>query len=77
MHEFVDKLPDSELAAAKAALTLIAECRHDPMLLALLTAPSDDEPTTREEDAGAAEAREQYRRGDYLSAGDAKRLLLQ
>jgi len=73
----VDKLPDSELAAAEAALTLIAECRHDRMLLALLTAPLDREPTTPEEDAGAAEARKQYRRGEYIEADAAKLLLLE
>lgn len=48
----------------------------DPALRALLLAPIDDEPTTPEEDAGAAEALAEYRRGEFITADEAKARLL-
>jgi len=46
------------------------------MTRALDAAPEDDEPTDPEEEAGAEEARQQYLRGEGLTAEQAKRLLL-
>ncbi len=71
LRNFVDSLADEE-----AGLYLLALRDHDPHALALLTAPLDDEPTTPEEDAGAAEARAQYHRGEFLTAEEAKKRLL-
>ena len=39
----------------------------------LANAPDDDESTSREEDAGAAEARAQIARGQVVSADDIRR----
>ena len=39
----------------------------------LEAAPTDDEPTTRDEDEGAREARTQIARGDVFSADEIKR----
>ena len=71
LRTFVDSLAEED-----AALFLLALRDHDAHALALLTAPLDDEPTTPEEDASAAEARAQYRRGDFLTADEAKQFLL-
>ena len=76
LHRLVDELPDDEIVAAEHLLSSLGRSRHEPLLKALLTASLDDEPTTPEEDAGAAEGRKQYRRGDLVSAEEAKRLLL-
>lgn len=60
LHHLIDELPDN---ATDEAARLLAALR-DPLMQALFDAPEDDEPTTPEEDAGAAEARDQYRRGE-------------
>ena len=76
LHHAVDDLPESELATAKRFLVYLCVTGRDALLRTLLDAPEDDELDTPEEAAGAAEAREQYRRGEYVSAEEAKRLLL-
>ncbi|MBI3972803.1 MAG: hypothetical protein HY332_16120 [Chloroflexi bacterium] len=76
LHRLVDELPDEKAPAAEQLLEGLRDGEVDPMLVASLTAPLDDEPTTPDEDAGASEAREQYRGGDFVSAEHAKRLLL-
>ena len=45
-------------------------------MYSLEDAPLDDEPTTPEEDAAAAEAWAEYQRGEVLSAEEARRRLL-
>ena len=55
---------------------LKAQRRHEQPAYSLEDAPLDDEPTTPEEDAASAEAWAEYKRGEALSAEDAKRLLL-
>ena len=76
LHKLIDELPECDLHMAE----LLIQWRHrlstEPVLLSLATAPYDDEPTTPEEEAGVAEAREQYQRGEYLTADEAKRQLL-
>ena len=72
LHRLIDVLPENNLDAAEEALVGL----FDPMIWAHLTAPDDDEPTTPEEDRGAAEASQEYLRGAALSADEAKRLLL-
>ncbi len=72
LHRLINALPESKLGVAEEALAGL----FDPMVWAHLTAPDDDEPMTPEEDEGAAEAWQEYLRGDVLSADEAKRLLL-
>ena len=63
-----------ELSEREAADTLafIAR-RRDPLGELLAEAPVDAAPATPEEDAGAAEAREQIARGEVFSAEDIRR----
>ncbi len=72
LHRLIDALPENKLGVAEEALAGL----FDPMVWAHLIAPDDDEPTTPEKDEGATEAWQEYRRGDGLSADEAKRLLL-
>lgn len=43
LHELIDRLPDAALSAVVRA---VAGFAADPMTLAILTAPADDEPYT-------------------------------
>jgi len=63
LHQLVDELPESELHAAERFLEYLRDA-GDPFLQALAAAPPDDEPTTPEEDEGAAEAWREYQRGE-------------
>ena len=76
LYRLIDQLPESELDRAQRLLESPSAGRDDAMLQHLLAAPLDDEPTTPDEDAGAREARQEYRRGEFLSADEAKRELL-
>jgi hypothetical protein len=49
--------------------------RRDSLTELLADAPLDDEPVTPEEEVGAAEAREEYRRGEFVEADQLKREL--
>jgi hypothetical protein len=69
----VEELSEQE---AEATLHYIDQRRSgapDALTEMLDNAPPDDEPTTPEEDAGAQEAREQYRRGEFIEAEQIKR----
>jgi hypothetical protein len=70
LHHLVDALPDAEVDAAERYL---AALQSDPMLRALLTAPTDDEPETDEERAAVAEAEEDVRQGRVVSMEEIKR----
>jgi hypothetical protein len=75
IYRLVDRLPEEELPEARHYLeSLLME--HDPLLQVLKHAPIDDEPTTPEEDAGAAEAWEEYRRGEGRPLKDIRAELL-
>lgn len=76
LHRLVDEIPDDETVVAELFLEYLKGGRTDPSLLADATAPWDDEPRTPEEDKGAAEAWQEYLRGEALSAEEAKRRLL-
>lgn len=73
LRHIVEQLSERE---AEIALEAIAERVGDPLVRALEQAPPDDEPTSPEEDRAAKEALAQYRRGEAISAGQAKRELL-
>jgi hypothetical protein len=63
VHRSVDELPESDLEKVLHHLEMMRAAKRDPFLQALMDAPIDDEPTTTEEDAGAAEARRELRQG--------------
>jgi len=65
VHRLVDALPESELPAAHRYLRqLHSEQADDPVMRSLMTAPTDDELSDSEEDEGAAEAWQEYLRGE-------------
>lgn len=74
LHRLIDELPEDTLPGVERYLTTV---RNDPMMRRLASAPLDDEATTPEEDASAREAIERYRRGECLTAEDAKARLLE
>ena len=71
LYRLVDSIPATQLDDARKLL----EPLTDPVLAALADAPYDDEPETDEERAAVAEAREGYRRGEWVSAEDVRREL--
>lgn len=56
IHELVDRLPESELAAIERVL-------DDPLLRALLATSDDDESLTRGEISGILQAKRDLREG--------------
>ena len=48
---------------------------RDPLVQLLDNAPEDDEPTTREEEAGVRDAKTEIERGEVFSAEEIKREL--
>jgi len=71
LHHLVDELPDQALPEAARRL----EPLRDPVLASLSAAPPDDEPSTPEENAGAAEAWEEYQRGEGRTLADVRAAL--
>lgn len=77
LYELIDALPEAELPEAERYLAQLRErYENDPLLRLLDEAPEDDEPLTLEEEAAIEAGWEAYRRGDYLTAEEAKRELL-
>lgn len=74
LYRLIDELPENTLPAIERYL---ASVRDDPMIRVLLAAQEEDEPTSPEEDASAREARRRYRRGDFITAEEAKSRLLE
>ena len=72
LHRFVDELSEQEAAAT----LLVAERRrNDELLQALADAPTDEEPSSPEEDSSAREATAAYRRGEAIGPDELKREL--
>jgi hypothetical protein len=67
LHDILEALPEERLNEAEAAL----EPLLDPVLLAFLNAPQDDEATTAEDLDAIAEARNEHERGETLSLDEA------
>lgn len=65
----VGLIPDTEGAKARQLLLELIEKTGGPLLVALPNAPEDDEPTSPEEDEGAAEAWQQYLQGKGRALG--------
>jgi hypothetical protein len=76
LYRLIDELPERDLPAAEQLLVSLRDDTCDDFQRFLDAAPLDDEPTSPDEDAGAAEAKAQYHRGETISADEAKRLLL-
>ena len=74
LHRLVDQLPESQIETAARDLRELCAA-GDPVLRALLTAPSDDEPLTAEDRAAIAEGWDAYRAGDVVSLEEVKREL--
>lgn len=72
LRALVDAIPEDRLPAAREAI----EQFTDPVLLAFLTAPEDDEPLTDEDLAAITEGKADVERGDVVSLEEAERLLL-
>jgi len=72
LRALVDAIPDDRLPAAREALEQLT----DPVLLAFLNAPEDDEPLTDEDLAAIAEAKADVARGDVVSLEEVERQLL-
>jgi hypothetical protein len=72
-HELIDHIPESQLSTAVGLLEKIL----DPVTLALLNTPIDDEPETEEEKAEVAEAHEWLKRngGKGIPHDEVKRSL--
>jgi hypothetical protein len=71
LHALVDAVPDERLAEAKAAISSLV----DPVLLALLTAPPEDEELSAEELAELEQAEAERAAGtiEYVSHGELAR----
>ena len=74
LHRLIDELPEEALPGVERYLAAV---RDDPMMRTLVAAPLDDEETSPEEDAEARAAVERYRRGDFLTADEARARLLE
>ena len=66
LHTILDSIPEDRLDAAREALAALA----DPVLLALLSAPEDDEPFTEEDLQAIAEGRAEMERGELVYLDD-------
>ena len=63
LREMLEAVPDDRIPDALAALQPLV----DPVLLALLNAPEDDEESTAEDIADLEATRAAYRRGETIS----------
>lgn len=69
LHRLVDALPGESVDAVGRWLERVAE---DPMIAVLDAAPWDDEPSTPDEEAAVAEARDAIARGEGIGWDQAK-----
>jgi hypothetical protein len=63
LHRLIDELPENELHAALRFLEYLRDMGADPLMQALMASPDDDDPDTPEERKEAAEAWQEYLRG--------------
>jgi hypothetical protein len=75
LHRLVDELPEPEWPAAEQLLARLRDGAVDPLRLALLLAPADDESETAEERAAVQAAREELARGEGIPDADVWRRL--
>lgn len=75
LHRLLERVPDSEIQAARRFLEYLAAFANDPVWRALQNAPYDDEPETLEERAAVAEAYRAIERGEVVPHGEIVRRL--
>lgn len=73
LHQLIEELPESETDTVARYLEAMRTAAGDPVMLALLTAPEDDEPLTDEDVAALREAREDYAAERTRPLADLKR----
>ena len=66
LHSIIDSILEENLTAAREALAPLA----DPVWMAMLNAPIDDEPLTEEDLTAIAEGREDARYGRTIKLED-------
>jgi hypothetical protein len=66
LYRLVDSLAEEDLTTAGRLLVGLT-VTADPVELALLLAPGDDEPDTDDEDGGLTDARRELARGEGIS----------
>ena len=76
VHRIIDELPESDLEKLLRHLEMVQAARRDPFIQMLMDAPLNDKPTTPEEDAGAAEARQEIERGEGKTLNEVRAALL-
>jgi hypothetical protein len=64
LHDLIERLPENEIATV---YRLLAGLLADPLRIASVTAPADDEPYTPEQQADDAEAQAAIDRGEGIS----------
>jgi hypothetical protein len=64
LHDLIERLPENEIATV---YRLLAGLLADPLWIASVTAPVDDEPYTPEQQADDAEAQAALDRGEGIS----------
>ena len=69
LHDILDSVPEERLPDAQAALGPFA----DPVLMASLNAPEDDEPVTEDDLADLEATRQAYRRGETIPHEEIRR----
>lgn len=69
LHVMLDSVPDDRLPDLQAALEPYA----DPVLVAILNAPEDDEPVTDEDIADLEATRQAYLRGETIPHEEIRR----
>ena len=74
LHNMIDFLPDSILAAGGQAFLDFLK-KEDQVLYALIVAPEDDEPETEEERAEVADAYADIAQGNVISHEELKQKL--
>ena len=65
LYKLVSELPDSELDAARRYLEYLRN-PNDPVLRALVEAPEDDEPLSKDEEQAINEAKEELKKGHVV-----------
>ena len=66
LHRLIDKLPETEVQAARRFLEFLCGMSEDPLAQVLRRAPVDDEPETPEERAAVEKALRQVERGETI-----------
>lgn len=73
LHSLVDMLPEHSAAVVKKCMEFMLKEQDDVVIRAFINAPEDDEPTTTEDLAAIAEAREDIKAGRVFSLDEVKR----